>query len=206
MVNYDKSTVYKLCCLDPTITDIYVGSTTNFRRRKNQHKTCCCNPSTRDHNKFVYTFIRNNGNWENWNMVEIEKCAVFDKQSLRARERYFIETLAASLNKQIPGRTDREYSKMYREENKAKLNEQIKVYREENKDRIRERRRVYTESNEEKINDYNKIYRKLKVTCECGSTVLRFALAQHRRTKKHLDWINREPEFIEIELNFPDIL
>ena len=38
MVNYENSVIYKLCCTDPTVTEVYVGSTTNFRKRKNQHK------------------------------------------------------------------------------------------------------------------------------------------------------------------------
>ena len=33
-INYDKTHFYKLCCRDPTITDIYVGHTTDFTRRK----------------------------------------------------------------------------------------------------------------------------------------------------------------------------
>ena len=39
MVNYNKSTIYKLCCKDTEITDEYVGSTTNFSRRKAHHKS-----------------------------------------------------------------------------------------------------------------------------------------------------------------------
>ena len=31
--------IYKLCCIDPAIKEIYVGSTKNLRVRKNQHKT-----------------------------------------------------------------------------------------------------------------------------------------------------------------------
>ena len=30
-VDYSKSVIYKLCCKDPTITDIYIGSTTNMK-------------------------------------------------------------------------------------------------------------------------------------------------------------------------------
>ena len=40
MVNYENSVIYKLCCTDPTVQDVYVGSTTNVRKRKNQHKEC----------------------------------------------------------------------------------------------------------------------------------------------------------------------
>ncbi len=43
MVNYSKGLVYKLCCNDTNIKDIYVGSTTNFIRRKSDHKSACDN-------------------------------------------------------------------------------------------------------------------------------------------------------------------
>ena len=32
-VDYQKTFIYKLCCRDPTITDIYVGHSTNFKQR-----------------------------------------------------------------------------------------------------------------------------------------------------------------------------
>jgi hypothetical protein len=38
MPKYEKAVVYKLCCDDPEITDIYVGSTCNFKVRKWNHK------------------------------------------------------------------------------------------------------------------------------------------------------------------------
>ena len=38
MPKYENAVVYKLCCDDPEITDIYVGSTCNFKVRKHGHK------------------------------------------------------------------------------------------------------------------------------------------------------------------------
>ena len=38
MERYQKGLIYKLCCKDLNIKDIYVGSTCNFARRKCQHK------------------------------------------------------------------------------------------------------------------------------------------------------------------------
>ena len=34
MVNYENAVIYKICCKDPTITDNYIGSTTEFRKIK----------------------------------------------------------------------------------------------------------------------------------------------------------------------------
>ena len=90
MVNYTNSSIYKLCCKDPTITDIYIGSTTNFTRRKQDHKK---NTNGVSCNIYVYRFIRENNGWDNWDMIEIEKYEATDKKHLETRERYWIETL-----------------------------------------------------------------------------------------------------------------
>ena len=39
MTDYSNGIVYKLCCNDPAITDIYVGSTLNMKSRKYEHIT-----------------------------------------------------------------------------------------------------------------------------------------------------------------------
>ena len=81
MPNYNKSMIYKLCCNDPSIKDVYVGSTTNFTRRKHQHKNSCNNEKDRYHNRYVYRFIRDNGGFENWSMILVEDvCCENNKQ------------------------------------------------------------------------------------------------------------------------------
>ena len=50
MVNYANGIIYKLCCLDPNITEIYIGSTTNKYRRKQQHKGICNNVNGKKYN------------------------------------------------------------------------------------------------------------------------------------------------------------
>jgi len=47
MVNYEKSTIYKIVCKDVNIKDCYVGSTTNFNRRKQEHKYNCNNVNSK---------------------------------------------------------------------------------------------------------------------------------------------------------------
>ena len=65
MPNYENGLIYKLCCKDANITDIYVGSTTNFKQRKKEHKADCHNENNKNYNRPVYKFIRENGgNWE----------------------------------------------------------------------------------------------------------------------------------------------
>ena len=71
-INYKNTHFYKLCCNDLDITDIYVGATTDFIRRKSQHKTRCCNENAKDHYTYKYQAIRDNGGWDNWSMVLME--------------------------------------------------------------------------------------------------------------------------------------
>ena len=106
MVNYNKSIIYKICCKDINIKEIYVGSTANeLRKRKSKHKSDCNNVNSHSYNLNVYKFIRNNGGFSNWDIVEIEKYNCNDKQELHKRERFYIELLGASLNSQIPNRS-----------------------------------------------------------------------------------------------------
>ena len=113
MVNYSNSIIYKLCCLDPTITDIYIGSTTSKYRRKNQHKSSCNNKSY--NRTYLYQFINQHGGWLNWDFVEIEQYNAKDKSDLHKRERHWIETLKSTLNKIIPEKRDDELSESYKQ-------------------------------------------------------------------------------------------
>ena len=158
-IDYSKTIIYKIVCKDVNIKDCYVGSTTDFTRRKQKHKTNL-------HNKpelYVYNFINQNGGWENWEMIEIEKYNALDKLGALKKERYWLETLKATLNKKIPSRTNQEYKKEWKEKNKEKIQEQDKIYREKNKD--------------------------TNITCECGCIVKKQHIARHKKTPKHEELI-----------------
>ena len=118
MVNYQNASIYKLCCNDVGVKEIYVGSTCNFDRRKQEHKKCCKYPSnTKKYNLPVYKYIRSNGGFENWSMILIESVSCDTKKELHAIERKYVEGLNASLNCAVPTRTTAEY----RAENKDKI-------------------------------------------------------------------------------------
>ena len=51
---------------------MYVGHTTDFTRRKCNHKKACENIKDKGHHLYIYQVIRENGHWENWEMLEIE--------------------------------------------------------------------------------------------------------------------------------------
>ena len=167
MVNYQNSVVYKLCCKDPSIPDEYIGSTTCRYRRKNSHKSICCNENSKGYNLYVYQFIRENGGFDNWIMIILEEYPCENKRQLEMRERYWIEERKSTLNRRIPLRENQEIIqyreeqiKKYRNENKEEIKEYQDKYREENKEQIREQQKKYKKENKEEIKEYKKKYRK----------------------------------------------
>ena len=130
MTNYNQSCIYKIASKDAAINNIYIGSTCNFIKRRNQHKTVCNNPNSKDHNMYVYRFIRNNGGWGNWNLYIIEQFNCTSKIQKEQVERAYIEELKPSLNKRVPANYQTnevyntvEYSKGYYESHKAERKE-----------------------------------------------------------------------------------
>lgn len=115
MVNYNNSIIYKICCKDINIKDIYIGSTTNFNRRKQKHRNLVLNGFNRDgeYNTKVYNFIRDNGDWDNWQMIQIEQYKANNKRHLEQRERYWLEKLKATLNTNKPYITNDEKNNYY---------------------------------------------------------------------------------------------
>lgn len=125
-IDYNKTIIYKLVSNDLEIKECYVGHTTNFTKRKNAHKNTCMNDYRQDHNLNVYQFIRDTGGWDNWSMIEIEKYPCNDINEASKRERYWIETLRATLNQVLPARSKQEYRIIYREEINQIQNQQRK--------------------------------------------------------------------------------
>ncbi len=101
--DYSNTMFYKLCCKDVDITEIYIGHNTNWIRRQSAHKSACNNINDKSHNVYVYRYIRDHGGWDNWGMILIERERCTDKLHAKMRERYYTETLHATLNKQKPG-------------------------------------------------------------------------------------------------------
>jgi len=102
MPEYANTIIYKIVCNDLNIIDCYVGHTTNFTKRKQQHKENCYNTSSTHYNYKIYTSIRANGDWTNWSMIEIEKFSCLDANEARARERYWYELNNSTLNSRQP--------------------------------------------------------------------------------------------------------
>ena len=155
MVNYSKGLIYKLCCNDQSIKDIYIGSTTNFIRRKCTHKSACTNPNDKAYNYYVYKFIRENGNWSNWSMILVREYKTSDKLKLKRKERKYIQKFGATLNCTIPTRTKKEWYN----ENQDEIEKKTKQYREANKDNKQKYDKTYYQHNKETKKLYSNDYR-----------------------------------------------
>jgi hypothetical protein len=98
-VDYSNTIIYKIHCRDISVTDVYVGHTTNFIQRKYSHKVSCNNLKN---NLKIYNVIRSNGGWDNWEMNEIAKYCCKDSTEARIKEQHHYEELKASLNSGPP--------------------------------------------------------------------------------------------------------
>ena len=117
--------------------------------------------------------MRENGNWNNWSMIEIEKYPCNDENEARSRERYWYEVLNANMNTQCPTldvEKRKQYEKEFYVKNKDKIGEKCKIYRDRNKDKIKQK------NNE-------------KHQCKCGGFFTIVNKSHHSKTKMHLKYI-----------------
>ena len=184
-MDYSKCCIYKIEHVDDESL-VYVGHTTSFNMRKTEHKNSCYNEKGKQYNLKVYQMIRDNGGWENFIMIEVEKYPCNDKREAERRENEVMKELKANMNTINSFRTEEEITeykkengKAYRQSNKSKIQEKNKKYYESNKPKIQEQMKDYREANKDKING--------KVTCECGCEVVKRCLKRHQVTKKHLN-------------------
>jgi hypothetical protein len=177
MPDYSKTIVYKIVCKNVEISEIYVGSTTEYGERKIYHIWTCNNPNSERYNLKVYQFIREHGGFENWDFIVVEKYPCENDVEKRQREMYWCDTLHSTLNTNRPIATEeqrlekmREYNKnhidkiteyqlKYHEENKERISQQKKEYREKHKERDAEKKKGYYEKNKQQFAERSKEYR-----------------------------------------------
>ena len=190
MVNYSNGKVYKIEPINGDDGDVYFGSTTkeylsqrmdthrnNYKSYKNGHKNLLCS-------SFI---LFDKYGIENCNIVLLENVNAESKDQLTAREAYYIRNYKC-VNKCIPLRKVKEYMDEYYIKNREKIVEKGKIYREINKEIISKRRKKIYEANKEITSEK----RKEKVTCECGSICRKDGLREHKKTIKHIDFINNQ--------------
>jgi hypothetical protein len=149
-----QSTIYKIVCRDPSVTDCYVGRTSCFATRVNQHCTCCNNLHSNNYGLKVYQAIREKGGWTNWEIKEIEIVDhdYFDTTAARVREAFWFNELKATLNNNTPNQGHKESCKMWYKKNPEYFKEYSKQYAIKNKETIQEKTKAYYSANKEKMN------------------------------------------------------
>jgi hypothetical protein len=187
-IDYSKTIIYKIINYDYAEL-VYVGSTTNFTKRKQSHKDAVFNQNSLRHNLKIYKIIRENGNWESWNMIKICDYPCNDKREAEFEEDKHMMELKANMNTYRASRTKEQYYvdnkdkiKQYRDDNKDK----IKQYHEDNKDKIKENLKKYYDDNKDQIN----ANKSKKCTCECGSPFTIGNKSQHIKTMKPQKYLN----------------
>jgi hypothetical protein len=208
-IDYQQGKIYTI--RSPQTDEFYIGSTTQLlSKRFYGHKK---NYASYQGGKFNYVtsfkILQHDDAYIE--LYELYPCTC-KAELLRREGQLQRENKDNCVNKNIAGRTDREYrednndkirehKKIFYEENKEKINIQKKKFYEENKDMILEKQKKYHQNNKDIINERRKQYRQAnaerikayktqKIECECGVTVNRDHLARHKRTVKHQKYIN----------------
>lgn len=186
--DYSKTIMYKIVCNDLNIKNCYVGHTTNWIKRKSLHKRVSNNENLKGYDSKFYQFIRENGGWGNWKMIEIKKYPCNGKREAEAEERRLFELLNSNLNTIRPFITEIEKKELYNkagkkyyQKNKVEILDKQKIYYNDNKEQILDKNKIYIEKNKEK--------RREKFNCECGGKYTYTHKSRHIKTKRHQNFI-----------------
>jgi hypothetical protein len=218
MSDYSKTIIYQIICKDENITECYVGHTTDFPQRVRDHHSKCNNPESEKHHLKVYEFIRSNGGWNNWNMIEIETCNCENVYEAKAIERCWIESLGGELNCIIPNRDKPEYykehiehiteykhnwyeknkeriaikSKQYYIDNKERYSESAKAYYETHSEEIKQKSKEHYEKNKEHCLEQQKAYREAHKE-QVAQRKKKYAIANKEKLAKYKkEWYERK--------------
>lgn len=166
--DFSKGLIYSIVCkTDETL--IYVGSTTNFTKRKTHHKTACYCENNRCHNLQVYVMIRANGGWDNFDMKPVKEYACENNIHLIIEEERIRKEMKANLNTYRAFRSEEEakeiklnYNQQYHQEHKAELKEYTQKYHQEHKTERNEYAKKYNptyyQAHAAELKEYQKKY------------------------------------------------
>ena len=175
--DYTKGLIYKICCNDENIKEIYIGSTVDLKSRRKSHKCSCHNEKGKKYNRYIYKFIRDNGGWSNWTIIELYKYPCANKIELEQEEDRMMIELKSTLNSQRAFRNPTEY----RNDNIETIKKKNAEYRDNNRETINKQCAEYYAKNKETINMKSK--EKLKCI-NCGCMISRGNISIHMKTDK----------------------
>jgi hypothetical protein len=174
MVNYQDGKIYKLVSFQTK--NVYIGSTCEqLSARKSKHKS---HYKMYLEGKINYITSIELLQFDDVDIVLLEKYPCESKEELHSRERQYIESTPNCINKYVPTRTQ----KQWREANTDKLRVNSERYKSLKMDELKNYKKNYYIKNKDKFKEKMKI----SYTCSCGSEVKLCKKARHDRTKKHL--------------------
>jgi tRNA A22 N-methylase len=196
MPDYSKSLIYKIQHLNDDNL-LYIGSTTNFTKRKYKHKSACKTKKSK-----LYVMIRGNGGWDCFNMIVIKEFPCENKQELLIEEDNMMREMKSTLNVQRAHLTDeeiKEQKKQYRETHREELLISKKQYRKTHPEILKKEKKKYYEKHKEEILKKRKEYKaKHKEQIKQQNKEYRKRIKQEEEATKILEelWLCREHEII----------
>ena len=152
--NYQNGKIYKIYSYEND--DVYYGSTVEtLSRRMGHHKNAY---KRYKEGNYHYVTSFNILEYDSSIIELVENYPCNNKEELLQREGYYIRNNNC-INKQIAGRTRKECSKEYHQQNKEQLNKNKKEYYKQNKEQILQRQKEYYEINKEEIKEKKVEYR-----------------------------------------------
>tara|TARA_R110000744_G_scaffold74952_1_gene149459 strand:- start:57 stop:581 length:525 start_codon:yes stop_codon:yes gene_type:complete len=170
MSDYKNGKIYQLVCNETG--EIYVGSTVrSLEDRLDSHKRTnnnCYSNQIIDRNNYYIELLEN---YPCNNVYELERKEGEYQKSMKC------------VNHNIAGRTKEEYH----QDNKIKINAKRAIRRLNNLEDNKEYHKQYCIKNAEWMKEKNhKI-----INCECGRVVKYHSLSKHKRSKRHIDLMNK---------------
>ena len=171
-VDYQLAKIYKIEALNPEHeSDVYIGSTCEpslAHRMTSHRRNYKCwkkvnNSHVRSFDLFDIYGI------DNCNIYLIEEFPCETKDQLRKKEGYYIKTIPC-VNKNIPGRSNKESCKQYRDNHKDYF---------------------------EQYRDNHKEYSQTKFNCICGGCYTRNHKSTHLKSLKHINYITKHDDIIK---------
>jgi hypothetical protein len=175
-IDYSKTIIYKIQHQD-LLELLYIGHTTDFVKRKSQHRICVYMESSRKYNYRLYKMIRENGGWESFSMIQVKEFSCSNSREASAEEDKCMTELKATLNARrahVDLSVD-EYMKNYRLNHKEEKRLLDKNYRDLNK-------------------DYIKAYKSKPHNCECGKVICHDEISRHKKSKHHINFMSETQE------------
>tara|TARA_B100000579_G_scaffold226464_1_gene185439 strand:- start:1570 stop:2184 length:615 start_codon:yes stop_codon:yes gene_type:complete len=192
---------------DDDCTSYYIGSYGENEKRYIGHKSDCNNPKSLLYNIKLYKTIRENGGWDNWDMIIIHSQKYKTKKESKIKEQYFIDIFEPDLNMiraynspELKKELDKKKSKKRREKNSEFFKTTHKCacggnYTYQNKSRhINSKQHKDWEKNIEEYSKKQESIKLKKTKCSCGGEFnpIKGGLSRHLRTKLHKAWMEKE--------------